>query len=87
MEEIENQWRENLYPVEELLPELPRIDLDEPQAVRIRHGNRISSSGTLQEKFFRLFHQEKLLAIGQTDPDDQLRPVIVLPSAQSGEGR
>jgi len=87
LEEIENQWRENFYPVEELLPELPRIDLDEPQAVRIRHGNRISSSGTLQGKFFRLFYQEKLLAIGQTGPDDQLRPVIVLPSAQFGEGR
>lgn len=87
LEEIENQWRENLYPVEELLPELPRIDLDEPQAVRIRHGNRISRSGALQEEFFRLFYQQKLLAIGQTGPDDQLRPVIVLPSAQQEEGR
>jgi tRNA pseudouridine55 synthase len=87
LEEIEDRWRENLYPVEELLPELPRIDLDEPQAVRIRHGNGISRSGTLQEKFFRLFHQQKLLAIGQTGPDDHLRPVIVLSSAQPGEER
>jgi tRNA pseudouridine55 synthase len=87
LEAIENQWRENLYPVEELLPELPRIDLDEPEAVRIRHGNRISRSTTLQERFFRLFHQQKLLAIGQTGPDDQLKPVIVLPTAPQEEGR
>ena len=86
LEDIEKQWRENLYPVEELLPELPRIDLDDPQAVRIRHGNRISGTGTLQERFFRLFHQQKLLAIGQTGPDDQLKPVIVLRSAPPKEG-
>ncbi len=87
LEGIENQWRENLYPMEELLPELPRIDLNEPEAVRVRHGNGISRSGTTQEKFFRLFHQQKLLAIGQSGPADQLRPVIVLRSAQPEEGR
>ncbi|MCH7805509.1 MAG: tRNA pseudouridine(55) synthase TruB [Acidobacteria bacterium] len=87
LEGIENQWRENLYPMEELLPELPRIDLNEPEAVRVRHGNGIFRSGTTQEKFFRLFHQQKLLAIGQSGPADQLRPVIVLRSAQPEEGR
>ena len=87
LEGIENQWRENLYPMEELLPELPRIDLDAPQAVRIRHGNEISRRDTIQKKFFRLFHQQKLLAIGQSGPADQLRPVIVLRGAQQEEGR
>ncbi len=81
LEGIEDQWRENLHPMEELLPEFPRIDLNEQQADRVRHGNGISGTGTTQEKFFRLFHQQKLLAIGQSGPTDQLRPVIVLRSA------
>ncbi len=87
LEGIESQWRENLYPMEELLPELPRIELNEPEAARVRHGNGISRSGTPQDKFFRLFHQQKLLAIGQSEPADQLRPVIVLRTAQPEEGR
>jgi tRNA pseudouridine55 synthase len=87
LEGIESQWRENLYPMEELLPELPRIELNEPEAARVRHGNGISRSGTPRDKFFRLFHQQKLLAIGQSEPADQLRPVIVLRTAQPEEGR
>jgi len=87
LEGIENQWRDHLYTMEELLPELPRIDLNEPEAVRVRHGNGISWTDTPQDKFFRLFHQQKLLAIGQSGPADQLRPVIVLRSAQPEEGR
>jgi len=86
-EGIENQWRDHLYPMEELLPELPRIDLDEPEAVRVRHGNGISRSGTVHDNFFRLFHQQQLLAIGQSGPADQVRPVIVLRGAQPEEGK
>jgi tRNA U55 pseudouridine synthase TruB len=87
LEGIENQWRENLYPMEELLPELTRIDLDEPEAVGVRHGNGFSRSGTAQDNFFRLFHQQKLLAIGQSGPANQVRPVIVLRSAQPEDGK
>ncbi|MEE8462120.1 MAG: tRNA pseudouridine(55) synthase TruB [Acidobacteriota bacterium] len=87
LEGIENQWQENLYPMEELLPELTRIDLDELEAVGVRHGNGFSRSGTAQDNFFRLFHQQKLLAIGQSGPANQVRPVIVLRSAQPEDGR
>ena len=86
LEGIENQWRQALCPMENLLPEFPRIDLDEPQAVRVRHGNEIFMSESTQEKFFRLFHQKKLLAIGRSGPADQLRPVILLRGAQSEQG-
>ena len=81
LEGIESQWQEALFPMEKLLPELPRIDLNEQQAKRIRHGNEILGSSPVQEEFCRLFHQQKLIAIGQSGPADQLRPVIVLRSA------
>ncbi len=78
---IEGQWREALLPMENLLPELPRIDLDEQQAKRVQHGNEIPASSKVQEEFCRLFHHQKLVAIGQSGPDNQLIPVIVLRSA------
>jgi tRNA pseudouridine55 synthase len=81
LEGIESQWREALLPMEKLLPELPRIDLDEQQAKRVRHGNEIPGSSKVQEEFCRLFHHQKLVAIGQSGPANQLRPVIVLRSA------
>ncbi len=81
LEGIEGQWREALLPMEKLLPELPRIDLDEQQAKRVRHGNEIPGSSKVQEEFCRLFHHQKLVAIGQSGPANQLRPVIVLRGA------
>ncbi len=81
LEGIEGQWREALLPMEKLLPELPRIDLDEQQAKRVRHGNEIPGSSKVQEEFCRLFHHQKLVAIGKSGPANQLRPVIVLRSA------
>lgn len=78
VDRMKSQWREALYPMEKLLPELPRLDLDEPQAERIGHGNEIFGSSQIEEGFCRLFYHERLVAIGQSGPAGQLRPVIVL---------
>lgn len=78
IQEIENRWRETLYPMEQLLPELPRINLDERQAERIGHGNEIPCTDNTSRELFRLFYNQKLVAMGRRSPLNWLRPMIVL---------
>ena len=78
VDEIEHDWRKVLYPMEELLPELPRIDLHEQQAERVHHGNEIPRETEFAGEFCRLFHNEKLIAIGRAAPRNHIRPTIVL---------
>ncbi|MDA2934772.1 tRNA pseudouridine(55) synthase TruB [Acidobacteria bacterium AH-259-D05] len=81
IEEIETRWREVFYPMEHLLPEIPRIELDELQAKRVSHGNEIPCGDSHPRELYRLFHHQKLVAIGQPSPVNQLRPIIVLRTA------
>lgn len=68
--------RERLVPMEELLPHLPRVDLDESDAHRISHGNDAETPtdwiGTC-----RLFVSGRLLAIGESR-NGKVHPFLVL---------
>ena len=76
--EIEQRWKEAFYPMEQLLPELPRIELDEVEARRIGHGNQIPYSDNKPQDLYRLFHHHKLVAIAEASSAAQLRPKVVL---------
>ncbi len=78
IEEMKERWQEVLYPMEQLLPELPRVELDEVEAGRIGHGNEIPFKDSKSQNLYRLFHHQKLVAIGEGSSTDQLRPKIVL---------
>jgi hypothetical protein len=64
--------------MERLLPELPRVDLDEIEVMKIGHGNEITYKGSKLRSLYRLFHNQKLMAIGEGTSAAQLRPKIVL---------
>ena len=76
--EIGEKWKTAIYPMEELLPEMPRIDLTKLQARRVRHGNDIQEEHEPGTELFRLFHEQQLVAIGKPVSDHKIRPVIVL---------
>ncbi|MEE8349120.1 MAG: tRNA pseudouridine(55) synthase TruB [Acidobacteriota bacterium] len=78
IEDLEDRWNEMLYPMELLLPELHRVELDEGEAWRIGHGNEVSYSESKPRNLYRLFHREKLMAIGEGSSAAQIRPKIVL---------
>ena len=77
-DQIESQWNRAFFPLEELLTELPRIDLDEQQSEEVRHGMNISGPGEHGKEFFRLFHDHSLIAIGKSEQNQLIHPVIVL---------
>ncbi len=77
-DQIESQWNRAFFPLEELLPELPRIDLNEQQSEEVRHGMKISGPEKQGKEFFRLFHDHSLIAIGKSEQDQLIHPVIVL---------
>jgi len=78
VEEMEGRWKEMLYSMERLLPDLPRVDLDEVDIMKIGHGNEISYQDSKHRDLYRLFHNQKLMAIGEGGAEAQLRPKIVL---------
>ena len=78
IEEMEQRWEEVFFPMEHLLPELPRVELDETEARSIGHGNQIPYSDSKPRDLYRLFHRHKLVAIAEGSSADQLCPKIVL---------
>ena len=78
VQELEERWEEALYPMERLLPELPRVDLDEIEVMKIGHGNEITYKDSKPQILYRLFYKQKLMAIGEGNSAAQLRPKIVL---------
>lgn len=78
IEEMKGRWKEVLYPMEDLLPELPRIELDDVEALRIGHGNEIPYSDGKPRDLYRLFYHQKLVAIAECSAAAQLHPKVVL---------
>ncbi|MFB3901941.1 MAG: tRNA pseudouridine(55) synthase TruB [Acidobacteriota bacterium] len=74
---LSGSWKDRLIPLENLLPELPRLDLDEPDATRIRHGNPILGAPVISSPHCRLFQAGCLIAIGRP-AGDIVYPAIVL---------
>ncbi len=67
-----------ILPLEELLPDLPRIDLPDNEARRVRHGNAVSLSwAPPKAPHYRLFHQQRLVALGRPRLS-QIQPFLVL---------
>ncbi len=59
-----------------LLPNFPRIDLEEDSAKRAQHGNPVRVSGTAG--YCRLFHDFSLIAIAR-QAGELAQPVVVFP--------
>jgi tRNA pseudouridine55 synthase len=77
-DQIENQWHQSFFPLEMLLPELPRVDLDDQQSQKVRHGLDISKPKTQEKDFFRLFQGNHLIAIGKSSENQLIHPIVVL---------
>jgi len=78
LSQLADSWRDRLIPLESLLPDLPRIDLDEASATRIRHGNTIPAEPPLVDTpYCRLFQAGHLIAIARP-AGALLHPDIVL---------
>ncbi|MGH9342000.1 MAG: tRNA pseudouridine(55) synthase TruB [Acidobacteriota bacterium] len=86
LERLASDWRSSLYPLEELLPELPRVDLDDRSAQLVRKGNGIRLEGAAEAQMYRLFHEDKLIALAQSD-QSRLQPKVVLSSHQNEGSR
>lgn len=84
VEKMGKNWQMAFYPMEELLPELPRVDLNVDQFERVQHGNWITAGCNLTTEFCRLFYNDSLIAIGRIVPNAQIQPAIVLRASQKG---
>lgn len=80
LDEFKEKWErseEVLVPTHELLPELPRIDLNESEAKRAGHGVDLPLSLTADR--VRLMNsQGRLIAIGERIAENLYHPIVVL---------
>lgn len=77
-DQIAEEWSRGLVPLNSLLPELPKIELDAAGARRISHGNPIHlGRASLQSERCRVVSGQNLIAIGCLE-DGVLRPKLVL---------
>ena len=72
---LPNWGSQMIIPVGELLPEVPRLDLAEATAERVRHGNAFPFAAI--PGLFRLFEGDRLIAIAEGD-GNVIQPVVVL---------
>jgi tRNA pseudouridine55 synthase len=78
LEELQaGAWRKAFVPLEDLLPEWSRLEINAEQARRIARGNRITAVPAVRTETVRLFHQGKLLALARQSGAD-LQPFAVL---------
>ena len=76
-------WMQKMIPLEELLPELPRLDLTLEEVNRIAHGNPVPfSQGKM--KNYRLFHLGLIYAIGRMEKGFLLPFVVLRTELNSG---
>ncbi|HXK59616.1 MAG TPA: tRNA pseudouridine(55) synthase TruB [Acidobacteriota bacterium] len=71
---------ESLIPLEQLLLDMPRLDLDDLTATRVRHGNHFAPETPLCSVHYRLFHRDRLIAIGRS-LGGLIHPQVVLDPA------
>ena len=75
LSQLGQAWTEKLIPLEEALPDMPRIELAPNVAVRVRHGNPFSAG--LPSGLYQLIDQGSLVAIGRSD-GAVIQPEVVL---------
>ncbi|MBI4445823.1 MAG: tRNA pseudouridine(55) synthase TruB [Acidobacteria bacterium] len=73
--QLAQAWQAAFRPLEELLPEFPRIDLQPDEAKRIVHGNKILKE--VSPGWSRLFFENQLIALAE-GLEGALQPMIVL---------
>ncbi len=76
-ERMKEEWGRAHFPLEALLPELPRVELEDPEAKRVRHGGQVEIDPPLPGGWCRIFHGGRLVALGETDAGT-IQPSIVL---------
>ena len=77
LQEAATDWRNGFVSMDELLTELPRLDLEETQANRVQHGTPIYWERESVEGFCRLFYKRSLIAVGKAQLN-RIDPKIVL---------
>ncbi len=77
LSQLPESWQDRLIPLDSLLPDLPRIELDEVTATRVRHGNAITPGTATGSAHCRLFYAGHLIAIARP-AGNLLQPEIVL---------
>ena len=78
-EQVKIHWEQAFFPLEEILTEFPRIDLDTKQAEQVSNGREVIIRHSWKGTLFRLFHDQHLIAIGQIKGDDDaIQPITVL---------
>lgn len=78
-EQVKSHWDQAFFPLEEILTELPRIDLDTDQAEQVSNGMKVVLGHSEGSTLFRLFYDQRLIAIGQIEADaDGIQPITVL---------
>ncbi len=63
--DLEQDWRHGFQPIEELLPEFPRVELTPQQARRVQNGNAVLCDPA--GEVVRLFHRDRLVAIARRE--------------------
>ncbi len=76
-ERMMQEWDRAHFPLEKLLPELPLVELEDPEARRVRHGGQVPVNPRLPDGWCRVFHRGRLVALGETNAGT-IRPSIVL---------
>ena len=76
LEEAVEGWRSAFLSLEQLLPEMPRVDLDDSSGKRVGHGNAVDLGNPGLQGICRLFSGGKLLAIAQVE-DGLAKPKTV----------
>lgn len=77
LESAPQEWQKAFFPMEDLLPELPRIDLNEIQAIRVQHGALISQGTECFTGFCQIFYKQTLVAVGEAQ-GNRIHPKVVL---------
>jgi tRNA pseudouridine55 synthase len=75
--DIATRGPDHLIPLEALLPEIPRLDLDPSIARLVRNGNRFA--GAQAPGQYRLFEAGRLLAIARADGEAIQPEIVFLP--------
>lgn len=76
LQDVQHRWRESFYPMEEVLTSVAVVELEEPAAQRILHGNSVPCGSLSEGETYRVFRQGRLLAFARCEYS-HLQPFIV----------
>ncbi len=80
LDAVQQRAAQALIPIDALLPELPRLEVDSILARRVEHGNAIPFADLESPDLVRVTHRGRLLALGRAS-GGWIRPELVLARA------